>query len=341
MNKTYPALLLIALLYCTQAFAETLITIDIQNPDQVTFTAVPDAVASADDNDFDNFDGFSLLNVLAEDAADGDFSLMTGSLRAAGPTDVYTRIDESENTWSGVPRSLILYRVNGSDTQDFKTGAQAFGGEGTAAEDFSDIFRLKGAGATGDIVSGFELGDTSEVIGQWEIVDSGIPAGTISLEEPVDGEVHGGVGNLRGFAFFQSGVEKVEIYIDGEFAFDAPYGGSRSDVADVFPEYDSALNSGFSLAYGYSNLSAGEHTVTARAIGSEGLLGESSSTFTVVAFNEPFISAGQNVDGTNSEISMFGDEIVVRSVKIGNDTYDLKLKWRTAEQGFEIVEIRE
>lgn len=342
MYKTYPTLLLLALLYCAPTYSETLITIDIQNPNQITFTAVPGSVAEADDDSFDNFDGFSLLNVLAEDGADGDFSTMTGNLRPTGAIGAYARIDEAENTWNGSPRSLILYRVGGSDTQDFNIGAPAFSGVGTAAAAaFTDIFRLRGVGATGNIVSGFELGNTSAIVGQWNIVNSEISTGRITLEEPISDEVHGGIGNLRGFAFFQSTVEKIEIYIDGEFAFDAPYGGIRPDVAAVFPQYDGALSSGFSLAYGYSNLSVGEHSMTARAIGPEGLLGESSSTFTVVAFNETFISAGQSVDGTGADVSMFGDEIDVRSVQIGDDTYNIKLKWRSAEQGFEIIEIRE
>ena len=52
----------------------------------------------------------------------------------------------------------------------------------------------------------------------------------LMLEEPINGEIHGGVGNLRGWAVASEGIEKVEIFIDGEYAFDAPYGGARGDV---------------------------------------------------------------------------------------------------------------
>ena len=48
-----------------------------------------------------------------------------------------------------------------------------------------------------------------------------------ALEEPVSLETHTGVGNLRGWAVSSDGIAKVEIYIDGVYAFDAPYGGSR------------------------------------------------------------------------------------------------------------------
>ena len=44
----------------------------------------------------------------------------------------------------------------------------------------------------------------------------------LMLEEPINGEIHGGVGNLRGWAVASDGIEKVEIFIDGEYVFDAP-----------------------------------------------------------------------------------------------------------------------
>jgi len=34
----------------------------------------------------------------------------------------------------------------------------------------------------------------------------------VVLEEPVSGEIHGGVGNLRGWAIASDGIEKVEIW---------------------------------------------------------------------------------------------------------------------------------
>ena len=32
-----------------------------------------------------------------------------------------------------------------------------------------------------------------------------------------------------------SGIERVEIFIDGVYEFDAPYGASRGDVGKAFP----------------------------------------------------------------------------------------------------------
>jgi hypothetical protein len=83
----------------------------------------------------------------------------------------------------------------------------------------------------------------------------------VHLEEPVKGQVHSGIGSLRGWAIAEDGIERVEVYIDGNYAYDAPYGGPRGDVEEKFPEIDGSGQSGFSMAFSYSNLSFGQHTI--------------------------------------------------------------------------------
>ncbi|MDB2642970.1 hypothetical protein N9Y37_00835 [Luminiphilus sp.] len=112
----------------------------------------------------------------------------------------------------------------------------------------------------------------------------------LMLEEPINGEIHGGVGNLRGWAVASEGIDKVEIFIDGEYAFDAPYGGSRGDVGGAFPEVINAAQSGFASAYAYSLLSSGTHTIAALAHTTAGTTKESAATFEVVKFKQAFIS---------------------------------------------------
>jgi hypothetical protein len=72
--------------------------------------------------------------------------------------------------------------------------------------------------------------------------------------------------------------------VDGAYAFDAPYGASRGDVGDAFPDVDDSSNSGYSLAFAYSLLSAGEHSITAVAHSELGNTKEVTNTFTVVKF---------------------------------------------------------
>lgn len=162
---------------------------------------------------------------------------------------------------------------------------------------------------------------------------------TLLLEEPISNLPHGGVGNLRGWAVSPDGIDRIEIYIDGAFAFEAPYGGNRTDVGAAFPAIEGSDSSGFSLAFGYSNLSAGEHSITARAYSLLGAQTDSSSTFNVVTFDKTFITSSDVVNASDATITAAGDEITIQNISIDERVYNLKLKWRSAEQGFEIIEI--
>ena len=161
----------------------------------------------------------------------------------------------------------------------------------------------------------------------------------VSLEEPVGGETHMGVGNLRGWAVASTGITKVEIRIDGSYAFDIPYGGARTDVGGAFPDVEDSTSSGFSAAFNYSDLSAGEHAITAVAYETSGETKASSSTFNVVKFNKNFISGSNAVDLGDRSCNVSSDEIGVLNARVDGVTYDLQLKWRTAEQGFEIINV--
>ena len=162
----------------------------------------------------------------------------------------------------------------------------------------------------------------------------------VSLEEPVKGQVHTGVGNLRGWAVASEGITKVEILVDGVLAFEAPYGGGRGDVGGAFPDVAGSSESGFSLAYNYSSLSDGPHTITAVAHNALGETQKSAARFEVVRFDSPFISDPNAVNLNNSSCTVSSDEISIVDALVEGSVYDLRLKWRTAEQGFEIIEIR-
>lgn len=162
----------------------------------------------------------------------------------------------------------------------------------------------------------------------------------VTLEEPVEGQIHTGVGNLRGWAVASEGITKVEILIDGVLAFEAPYGGSRGDVGGAFPDVAGSRESGFSLAYNYSAMAAGPHTITAIAYNTLGETKESSASFEVVRFDSAFITDPNAVNLNNASCTVSSDEISVVDAQVDGSVLDLMLKWRRAEQGFEIIEIR-
>jgi len=162
----------------------------------------------------------------------------------------------------------------------------------------------------------------------------------VTLEEPVEGQIHTGVGNLRGWAVASESITKVEILIDGVLAFEAPYGGVRVDVGGAFPDVAGSRESGFSLAYNYSAMAAGPHTITAIAYNALGETKESSASFEVVRFDSPFIADPNAVRLNDASCTVSSDEISIVDARVDGSVLDLMLKWRRAEQGFEIVEIR-
>jgi hypothetical protein len=160
------------------------------------------------------------------------------------------------------------------------------------------------------------------------------------LEEPAAGSIYSGVGNLRGWSVATVGIDRIEIWFDGVYAFDAPYGGARGDVGNIFPDIDNSSSSGFSLAWNYSNMAQGEHVITARAYNQNGQFTESSSTFTVTRFHKAFLGAGDQVDLSGAQCSVSDSQISVGDAEMDGKVYDILLDWRTAAQDFQIIEIR-
>ena len=161
----------------------------------------------------------------------------------------------------------------------------------------------------------------------------------VKLEEPRSGSVYSGIGNLRGWSVATVGVERVEIYVDDVYSTDVPYGGARGDVGDLFPDIEGASSSGFSMAFNYNNLTAGEHKLTARSINANGQSTENSVTFSVAKFHKPFFPADTVVNLNPAQCSLSGDEISVVGAVIEGRPYDILMKWKTPTQGFDIVEI--
>jgi hypothetical protein len=88
-------------------------------------------------------------------------------------------------------------------------------------------------------------------------------------------------------------------------------------------------------------LSVGEHTITAIAHSESGATKRQTATFAVVKFpTANFIGDPNAVNLNSASCSLRDDEILVIDSIVDGSIYDLTLKWRTAEQGFEIIEIR-
>ncbi|HWP96379.1 MAG TPA: Ig-like domain-containing protein, partial [Syntrophomonadaceae bacterium] len=86
---------------------------------------------------------------------------------------------------------------------------------------------------------------------------------------------------VKGWFVDSAGVSKVEILIDGSKVGVAEYGGSRPDVQKVHPDYVNSANSGFQYNLDTSGLANGNHTLTARAINSDGKASTKKVSFTI------------------------------------------------------------
>lgn len=166
------------------------------------------------------------------------------------------------------------------------------------------------------------------------------PALQMILETPAEGDTYSGISTLRGWAVAQEGISKVDIYIDGNFFQSAPYGGSRGDVGSIFPEINDSDESGFALAYNFSGLSAGTHTIKVEAVTTQGRVLSRTSQFQVTKFPAQFLPADQSPNLSGASCVINDQTVHILDTLVDGSVYDVSLEWRTADQGFQIQEIR-
>lgn len=83
----------------------------------------------------------------------------------------------------------------------------------------------------------------------------------MNVESPrKDGIFYSGVGTIRGWAISSAGINRVELFIDGEFVSLLPQGGHRVDIGNAYPSFPNSENSGFAIAFNYALLPTGSVT---------------------------------------------------------------------------------
>jgi len=162
----------------------------------------------------------------------------------------------------------------------------------------------------------------------------------IMIEEPVQGSTVAGVGNIRGWALGDSSIESVELYIDGRYIADIPYGGTRNDVGNAYPALPESGESGYSMAFAWGLLAPGPHQIRIRALDDLGRAAEASGSFTVNSFGTEFIGEPEKVSVNGSVEKLDARTIRLNGVQADGVLYDVKLQWQPASQKFEMVEIK-
>ena len=241
--------------------------------------------------------------------------------------------------------NVVGYNPNCSDSSGSSSGSGS-SGSGTASTGSGSGSSGSDSGSSSDDSSsdaadcdswvGFGCASSSDDASDASGADTSL---RVNLEEPAVDLVHMGIGNLRGWAISSAGIRKVEAFLDGELLGEIPYGGAREDVGRVFPDIDDSDQSGFSMSFNYSGLSAGTHTIEVVAHSFDNKTASDSAQFETVRFDKEFIGAGEVVNLNAAASVLTNDQIRVENISIAGKYYNLLLRWRTAEQGFEIVEI--
>ena len=162
----------------------------------------------------------------------------------------------------------------------------------------------------------------------------------LGVETPVADEVYSGVSLIRGWAVANEGIDRVDIYFGDTFFQSAPYGGKRQDVANVFPDVEDAIESGFALAFNYSSLAIGAHSMRVEVVTKSGRVLERTVDFEVTKFHKNFIGKADNVDIDNASCVIAESKVQLIDALIDGEIYDISMRWRTADQDFQIMEIR-
>ena len=161
----------------------------------------------------------------------------------------------------------------------------------------------------------------------------------MNLDEPLNTSTQTGVGMIRGWVVAEEDIARIEVYLDGEYAFDIPYGDPRPDIAAKFSDSDTAANSGFSVPFRFTALSPGQHTLDVVAVDRFGNRTKRSSQFDVIRFHKGYIGINDLPNMAWANAGAVGDQIIVRGVEIAGIGYNIILEWQVRSQKFEIVEI--
>jgi Bacterial Ig domain len=110
---------------------------------------------------------------------------------------------------------------------------------------------------------------------------SPLPLGV--LDNPRPGDVLQGYTVFRGWAFSESGIQSVTIYVDRTAAGFATLGVSRPDVQHALPNFPNAGEAGWELNFDTSRLKPGKHELIVQARSKQGATRDLGSISVTIA----------------------------------------------------------
>jgi tRNA A-37 threonylcarbamoyl transferase component Bud32 len=159
------------------------------------------------------------------------------------------------------------------------------------------------------------------------------------VEEPAQGGVASGIGHIYGWAVAPPGIDRVELYVDGQSYGSVPYGFRRGEMDNLFPGYAAVHYSGFGMAFNYAELEPGMHSMVVRAIGRDGNPKDVKTVFTVVRFHNSFVPRREDVSLTKAKLRGVGNAILLETLLVEGVPYDAVMTWSPFVQGFGLTQI--
>jgi N-acetylmuramoyl-L-alanine amidase len=138
------------------------------------------------------------------------------------------------------------------------------------------------------------------------------------IDSPLSGLALNGIQNIYGWFLDESGVEKIEILVDGEVAGEATYGDVRTDVQKVFPQHNNG-KSGFHFELDTTQYADGKHMVTVRETGRNGQVTTLPSNTITIDNVIGYIDnpkSGVNLNGIEKVYGWFLDESGVAKIEV-------------------------
>jgi beta-N-acetylglucosaminidase len=122
------------------------------------------------------------------------------------------------------------------------------------------------------------------------------------IDVPSQGASLKGDANVSGWFLDGSGVSKIEVLVDGRVEGQAQYGTIRNDVQRAYPDYQIA-NSGFQYTLNTRYLNNGQHTLTVREFGNNGM----TVTLCGQTINVQNLPGKGYIDTPSQSVSLKGD----------------------------------
>lgn len=126
--------------------------------------------------------------------------------------------------------------------------------------------------------------------------------GKVTIDSPNYSQVEAGQTTVTGWSIDYNGVTSVQVSVDNGTMQAATIGLLRQDVANDYPQYANACNSGFTTNVDTSNLSMGIHTITVVSTGKDGTTSTNTTEINVVSGATSDLSSILDVDTPSNDV---------------------------------------